>query len=281
MKFQPGVHMTGNNFSISRIIKKKSEKKDKETLEIDPDGREVAGDGRGCGSRDDGGGDEARGARVGASGVGVVADLENVELGAGTLAAGAFPRVRSQEAEDRCQFRYPQGMFLKMFLGTLNVQATRKEVRLKVKEEYNDYRWIFRHYCAMLMALVNLTWEIKGQPDCANKTWQKPLVSDKRKDRKFRLSVEASKHFSTGVLHGFEAYVGILLLKTAFVGVASEWQVIFCSILLVIMAVGNFANTVQTLMAKSRFKAKMRRTKSKQDLEHSLSPPSGRWRLLL
>ncbi|ONK78306.1 uncharacterized protein A4U43_C02F16950, partial [Asparagus officinalis] len=31
------------------------------------------------------------------------------------------------------------GMFLKMFLGTLNVQATRKEVRLKVKEEYNDY----------------------------------------------------------------------------------------------------------------------------------------------
>ncbi|ONK76205.1 uncharacterized protein A4U43_C03F25070 [Asparagus officinalis] len=88
---------------------KKSEKKDKETLEIDPDGREVAGDGRGCGSRADGGGDEARGARVGASGVGVVADLKNVELGAGTLAAGTFPRVRSQEAEDRCQFRYPQG----------------------------------------------------------------------------------------------------------------------------------------------------------------------------
>ncbi|ONK77174.1 uncharacterized protein A4U43_C02F3860 [Asparagus officinalis] len=80
---------------------------------------------------------------------------------------------------------------------------------------------------------------------------------------------------------GFEAYVGILLLKTAFVGVASEWQVIFCGILLVIMAVGNFANTVQTLMAKSRFKAKLRRTKSKQDLDHSLSPPSGRWRLLL
>jgi membrane protein insertase Oxa1/YidC/SpoIIIJ len=31
------------------------------------------------------------------------------------------------------------------------------------------------------------------------------------------------------------------------------------------MAVGNFINTVQTLLAKSRFKKKMKRTKSKQD----------------
>jgi len=43
-------------------------------------------------------------------------------------------------------------------------------------------------------------------------------------------------------------------------------QVIFCGVLLVLMAVGNFANTVQTLMVKSRFKAKMRRSKSKQRL---------------
>lgn len=42
---------------------------------------------------------------------------------------------------------------------------------------------------------------------------------------------------------------------------------IFCGILLVLMAVGNFANTIQTLMAKSRFKAKMKRTKSKQELD--------------
>ena len=45
------------------------------------------------------------------------------------------------------------------------------------------------------------------------------------------------------------------------------WQVIFCGILLVLMAVGNFANTVQTLMVKSRFKAKMKRSKSKQELQ--------------
>lgn len=30
-------------------------------------------------------------------------------------------------------------------------------------------RWVYHHYCAILMALVSLTWEIKGKPDCANK----------------------------------------------------------------------------------------------------------------
>ncbi|TVU42759.1 hypothetical protein EJB05_09180, partial [Eragrostis curvula] len=29
--------------------------------------------------------------------------------------------------------------------------------------------WILHHYCAMLMALISLTWEIKGSPDCARK----------------------------------------------------------------------------------------------------------------
>jgi hypothetical protein len=118
-----------------------------------------------------------------------------------------------------------------MFLGPINVRATRKEVQLKVKEEYNSYKdrtaflfllfpslilllrgwvwdgcmpalpvqlyqawllflytslalrenilrvngsdirrwWIYHHYCAMVMALMSLTWEIKGQPDCATK----------------------------------------------------------------------------------------------------------------
>lgn len=32
------------------------------------------------------------------------------------------------------------GAFLKMFLGPVNLRATRKEVQLKVKEEYNSYR---------------------------------------------------------------------------------------------------------------------------------------------
>ncbi|CAL5327916.1 unnamed protein product [Camellia sinensis] len=65
---------------------------------------------------------------------------------------------------------------------------------------------------------------------------------------------------------GFEAYVGILLLKVALAGVVSEWQVVTCGVLLIVMAVGNFANTVQTLVAKSRFKAKMKKTKSKVEL---------------
>ncbi|MBA0575799.1 hypothetical protein Golob_027848 [Gossypium lobatum] len=69
------------------------------------------------------------------------------------------------------------------------------------------------------------------------------------------------------VMQGFEAYVGLLLLKTAFVGVVTEWQVICCGILLVLMAVGNFINTIQTLMTKSRFKAKMKRSKSKAELD--------------
>ncbi|KAI7740882.1 hypothetical protein M8C21_021982, partial [Ambrosia artemisiifolia] len=70
------------------------------------------------------------------------------------------------------------------------------------------------------------------------------------------------------VLQAFEAYVGVLLLQTAVSGVVSEWQVVTCGILLIIMAVGNFTNTVQTLVLKSRFKAKMKRGKSKSDLTH-------------
>lgn len=35
------------------------------------------------------------------------------------------------------------GRFLKMFLGPINVCATRKDVQLKVKEEYNKYRVMF------------------------------------------------------------------------------------------------------------------------------------------
>lgn len=48
------------------------------------------------------------------------------------------------------------------------------------------------------------------------------------------------------------------------------WQVVTCGILLIIMAVGNFANTVQTLLSKSRFKAKMKKGKIKHDLNVGL-----------
>lgn len=160
--------------------------------------------------------------------------------------------------------------------------------------------WIYHHYCAMFMALVSLTWEIKGQPDCSQKQrgvqlflqWAMmqgvAMLLQNRYQRQrlyTRIALGKAKRMdvvwgeTAGVdgqlwllcpilfiLQGFEAYVGLQLLKTALVGVASEWQVSFCGVLLVLMAVGNFVNTVQTLMVKSRFKAKMKRTKSKQDL---------------
>ncbi|MED6130864.1 hypothetical protein PIB30_004728 [Stylosanthes scabra] len=257
---------------------------------------------------------------------------------------------------------HAQGRFLRMFLGPINVRASRKDVQLKVKEEYNSYRdrtallfllfpaillvlrsyiwdgclpafpvqiyqawllflytglalrenilrvngsdirpwWIYHHYIAMLMALVSLTWEIKGQPDCAKRQrgvqlflqWAMmqgvAMLLQNRYQRQrlyTRIALGKAKRMdvvwgeTAGVdgqlwllcpilfiLQGFEAYVGLLLLKTAFVGVISEWQVVFCGFLLVVMAIGNFTNTVQTLMTKSRFKAKMRRSKSKQAL---------------
>ncbi|KAL8150329.1 hypothetical protein V2J09_020137 [Rumex salicifolius] len=255
-----------------------------------------------------------------------------------------------------------QGRFLRMFIGPINVRATRKDVQLKVKEDYNSFKdrtallfllfpstllilrsyiwdgcmpafpvqlyqawllfiytglalrenilrvngsnirtwWIYHHYCAMIMALVSLTWEIKGQPNCVQKQrgvqlflqWAMmqgvAMLLQNRYQRQrlyTRIALGKAKRMdvvwgeTAGVdgqlwllypilftLQGFEAYVGLLLLQTAFVGVVPEWQVTFCGLLLVIMAVGNFTNTVQTLMAKSRFKAKMKRTKSKQEL---------------
>ncbi|RWR87762.1 transmembrane protein 120 isoform X1 [Cinnamomum micranthum f. kanehirae] len=264
------------------------------------------------------------------------------------------------------------GTFLKMFLGPINVRATRKDVQLKVKEEYNRYRdntsflflifpsallllrswlwngcfpvlavqlyqawllflytslalrenilrvngsdirpwWIYHHYCAMLMALVSLTWEIKGEPNCAHKqkgvqlflAWAMmqgvAMLLQNRYQRQrlyTRIALGKAKRMdvvwgeTAGVegqlwllypilfiLQGFEAYIGLSLLKTALVGVVSEWQVIVCGILLVVMAAGNFINTVETLMSKSRFKAKMKRSKSKQELDQGLPPCNSR-----
>ncbi|KAK3042793.1 hypothetical protein RJ639_001066, partial [Escallonia herrerae] len=271
------------------------------------------------------------------------------------------------------------GRFMRMFIGPINVRATRKDVQLKVKEEYNSFRdrtaflflffpslllllrsrlwdgclpalpvqlyqawllflytglalrenilrvngsdirpwWIYHHYCAMAMALISLTWEIERQPDCGQKQlYNKSQTCLQRGVQLFlqwaimqgvamllqnryqrqrlytRIALGKARRMdvvwgeTAGVegqlwllcpilfiLQGFEAFVGVLLLKTAVVGVISEWQsvttvwqVVTCGILLIIMAVGNFANTVQTLVSKSRFKAKMKRGKSKQDL---------------
>ncbi|XP_010542215.1 PREDICTED: transmembrane protein 120 homolog [Tarenaya hassleriana] len=261
----------------------------------------------------------------------------------------------------------PQGRFLRMFLGPVNVRALRKDIQLKVKEEYNSYRdrtallflvfpatllilrswlwegclpafpvqlyevwllflysglamrenilsangsdirpwWIYHHYFSMIMTIVSLTWEIKGQPNCAQKQrgvhlflqWAMmqgvAMLLQNRYQRQrlyTRIALGKAKRMdvvwgeTAGVdgqllilcpilfiLQGFEAYVGMLLFRAALSGVVAEWQVMFCGILLVVMAVGNFVNTVETLMAKSRFKAKMRKGKSKPEFVQTTS----------
>lgn len=254
------------------------------------------------------------------------------------------------------------GRFLRMFLGPINVRANRKDVQLKVKEEYNNVRdrtaflflclpslllilrswiwggclpalpvqlyqawllylytglalrenilrvngsdirpwWIRHHYFAMAMALISLTWEIDQGPDCAQKQigvqlflkWAimqgVAMILQNRYQRQrlyTRIALGKARRMDVVwgetagvagqllllcpilfVLQGFEAYVGVLLLKTALVGYNLDWQVITCGILLLVMAVGNFANTVQTLIMKSRVKAKIKRGKSRLDL---------------
>ncbi|KAK1399373.1 transmembrane protein 120-like [Heracleum sosnowskyi] len=250
------------------------------------------------------------------------------------------------------------GRFLRMFIGPLNVHATRKDVQFKVKEEYNSFRdrtallflvfpllllwlrswtwdgclpalpvqlyqawllflytglalrenilrvngsdirpwWIYHHYCAMAMALISMTWEIEKQPECSQKQrgvqlflyWAimqgvAMLLQNRYQRQRLYTRIALGKAQRMDVvwgetagvdgqlwllcpilfiLQGFEAYVGVLLLQTALVGVVSEWQVITCGILLIVMAAGNFVNTVQTLLTKSRFKAKMKKGKS-------------------
>ncbi|KAH6809744.1 TMPIT-like protein [Perilla frutescens var. frutescens] len=256
------------------------------------------------------------------------------------------------------------GRFLRMFLGPINVRANRKDVQLKVKEEYNNFRdrtsylflflpslllvlrsriwegclpalpvqlyqawllylytglalrenilrvngsdirpwWIKHHYCAMTMALISLTWETGRGPDCAQKQkgvelflkWAimqgVAMILQNRYQRQrlyTRIALGKARRMDVVwgetagvegqllllcpilfVLQGFEAYVGVLLLKIALAGFSSDWQVITCGILLIIMAVGNFANTVQTLVTKSKVKAKIKKGKSRQELNN-------------
>ncbi|MQM00162.1 hypothetical protein Taro_032891 [Colocasia esculenta] len=230
------------------------------------------------------------------------------------------------------------GPFLRKFLGPIGVRANRKDVRLKVKEEYNKYRdrtaymfllfpsallvlrtsiwngcfpawpvqlyqawllflytslalrenilrvngsdirawWIYHHYLAMLIALISLTWEIKGQPDCANKQKGVQLFLGWAVMQGFAMLLQnryQRQRLYTRIALGKARRMDVVWGETA--GVEGQlWvlcpilfilQVVVCGIILILMAVGNFVNTVQTLMAKSRFKAKMKRSRSKQE----------------
>ncbi|KAM7531530.1 hypothetical protein LguiB_034940 [Lonicera macranthoides] len=193
--------------------------------------------------------------------------------------------------------QHPEELFLSLSNAPTLTSPTWEE---RGDAHYVFCRWIYHHYCAMIMALVSLTWEIKGQPNCTQKQsglqlflqWAMmqgvAMLLQNRYQRQrlyTRIALGKAKRMdvvwgeTAGVdgqlwllypilfiLQGFEAYVGLLLLMTAFAGVDSEWQVVFCGVLLVLMAAGNFTNTVQTLMAKSKVKAKMR-SKSRPELD--------------
>ncbi|XP_021851425.1 uncharacterized protein [Spinacia oleracea] len=199
---------------------------------------------------------------------------------------------------DGCMPAFPVQLYQAWLLFLYTGLALRENV---LRVNGSDIRpwWIYHHYCAMVMALVSLTWEIKGQPDCARKQrgvelflqWAMmqgvAMLLQNRYQRQrlyTRIALGKAKRMdvvwgeSTGergqllllcpilfILQGFEAYVGLLLLRTAFVGV--EWQVVFCGFLLVLMAIGNFVNTVQSLLVKSRVKAKIKRSKSKLQID--------------
>ncbi|CAK9230290.1 unnamed protein product [Sphagnum jensenii] len=258
------------------------------------------------------------------------------------------------------------GYFLRMLLGSVNVRATRKDGRYKVKEEYNAYRdrtavmflafpvillilknqvwngcfpalpvqiyqswllffytslalrenilrvngsdirpwWVYHHYCAMLMALVSLTWGIQGHPSCTRKQqgvrlflgWAvmqgvAMLLQNRYQRQRLYTRIALGKAGRMDVvwgetagvkgqlwvlypllfiLQGFQFFIGLLLLRTAVLEVSFEWQVVACGLLLIIMAVGNFANTVATLVAKAKIKAKMKK-KGKQMLHRMTS----------
>jgi hypothetical protein len=57
----------------------------------------------------------------------------------------------------------PQGRFVRMFLGPVNVRASRKDIQLKVKEEYNSYRdrtaLLFLVFPAILLTLRSYVWD--------------------------------------------------------------------------------------------------------------------------
>ncbi|RLM97966.1 uncharacterized protein C2845_PM06G04800 [Panicum miliaceum] len=198
------------------------------------------------------------------------------------------------------------GKFLMKFIGPVNVRVARKEDRLKIKDEYNNYRawllflytsfalrenvlivngsdirpwWIYHHYLAMVMTLVSLTWEIKGQPDCSSKQKGVQLflrwaimqgiamhLQNRYQRQRLRTRIALGKAKRMDVVAGETAGVeGQLLLLYPVLFVL---QVVVCGILLVVMAVGNFVNATETLILKLRFKAKMKRAKSRQDHPH-------------
>nr|XP_024385292.1 transmembrane protein 120 homolog isoform X2 [Physcomitrium patens] len=167
--------------------------------------------------------------------------------------------------------------------------------------------WVYHHYCAMVMALVSLTWGIQGHPSCIRKQqgvrlflgWAvmqgvAMLLQNRYQRRRLYTRIALGKAGRMDVvwgetagvkgqlwvlypllfiLQGFQFFIGILLLKTAILEDESEWQMVVCGLLLILMACGNFVNTVATLVAKAKIKSKMKK-KGKQVLQRMTSKKS-------
>eukprot|EP00897_Mesotaenium_endlicherianum_P002481 jgi/Mesen1/2260/ME000153S01487 len=155
------------------------------------------------------------------------------------------------------------GPFLGAFLGHVNVRSSRQDVRFKVKEEYNSYRDRLWKGC------------FPGIPVQLYQGWLLFFYTGLAlRENILRINGSDIRPCSgSSVLQAFQLYIGARLVQSA-VYDAAEWQIATCGLLLVVMAVGNFANTVGTLVTKSRFKSKMRK-KGRQMLERMSSSSSG------
>ncbi|KAJ7296783.1 hypothetical protein O6H91_01G020000 [Diphasiastrum complanatum] len=160
--------------------------------------------------------------------------------------------------------------------------------------------WVYHHYCAMFTAVVCLTWRVQGEPNCSRKQhgvrlfliWAvmqgvTMLLQNRYQRQRLYTRIALGKAGRMDVvwgetagvkgqlwvlypllfiLQGFEFFLGLLLLQKVFTENVSEWQRVVCGLLLLVMAVGNFLNTMATVVAKERIKNKMKK-KGKQMLQ--------------
>ncbi|KAJ7532297.1 hypothetical protein O6H91_14G081500 [Diphasiastrum complanatum] len=160
--------------------------------------------------------------------------------------------------------------------------------------------WVYHHYFAMLTSIVALTWRVQGEPNCIQKQhglrlflgWAAlqgvaMLLQNRYQRQRLYTRIALGKAGRMDVvwgetagvkgqlwmlypllftLQGFEFFLGLLLLRNSIKEYVSEWQRLVCGLLLLLMAVGNFSNTIATVAAKERIKTKVKE-KGKQMLQ--------------
>ncbi|KAL1069552.1 hypothetical protein V6Z11_D12G274300 [Gossypium hirsutum] len=142
-----------------------------------------------------------------------------------------------------------QENFLKTFLGPINAWLLFLYTGLALRENIlrsngSDIRpwWIYHHYWVAMLLQNRYQRRRLYTRIALGKAKRMDVVWGETAGLDSQLWVLCPILF---LMQGFEAYVGVLLLKTAFFWVVPEWQINFCGLLLVVMAVGNFINTVQ------------------------------------